>query len=264
MKTFTILGLGWLGHPLSYELKNKYKIKASVRNDERLASFKDELKKDDIDQNNFELYVLNEYNLENLDALLDTDYLFINYPPSKFDDYISFLSKIYSHKKINNIEKIFFVSSTSIYPDLNEEFHEDYIISKPKRQNVYDCEEFIKNKTNYILRASGLMGYNRVAGRYFSGKVVKDSKSIVNFVHRDDVISAVEFILNNKITDGIYNLVSPSYPTKEEIYTNNCEKLNIPLPTFTNVITINNRKVNTKKLLESGFSYKFNNPLEYM
>lgn len=264
MKTFTILGLGWLGHPLSYKLKNMYKIKASVRSDERLSSFKDELKKDNINQNNFELYVLNEYNLENLDVLLDTDYLFINYPPSKFDDYISFLNKIYSHKCINNIKKIFFVSSTSIYPDLNEEFTEDCLITKPKRQNVYDCEDFIKDKTNYILRASGLMGYNRIAGRYFSGKIVKDCKSIVNFVHRDDVIRAINFILNNKITDGIYNLVSPSYPTKEVIYSNNCQKLDIPQPTFINEITINSRKISTKKLLETGFSYKFNNPLDYV
>ena len=35
MKTFTILGTGWLGFELAKVLKNKYKIKVSSRNDEK-------------------------------------------------------------------------------------------------------------------------------------------------------------------------------------------------------------------------------------
>ena len=257
MNRFAILGLGWLGYPLSKKLQEKYHIKASVRNEERKLDFKDDI------NSNYEVFVLNEQNLENLDFLLDTEYLFVNYPPSKFDDYLKFLENIYSHEKIKNIKKIFFVSSTSIYPDLNEEFDEDYEISEPKRRNVFAAEKKIKNKTNYILRASGLMGYNRIAGKYFSGKIVKDSNAVVNFVHRDDVIKAVEFFIKNELEDGIYNLVAPSYPTKKEIYTLNCKKLNIEIPVFKETNNIYNRKITTSKLIKLGFKYDFNNPLEF-
>lgn len=257
MNRFTILGLGWLGYPLSKKLTKKYYIKASVRSEEKTLEFKDDI------NSNYEIFVLNEQNLENLKFLLDTDYLFINYPPSKFEDYLGFLEKIYSHEKIKNIKKIFFVSSTSIYPDLNEEFDEDYEILESKRKNVFDAEKLVKSKTDYILRASGLMGYNRIAGKYFSGKTVNDSNAVVNFVHRDDVIKAVEFFIENDLENGIYNLVAPNYPTKKEIYTKNCEKLGIQLPIFEENNNIYNRKIMTKKLLEKGFKYDYNNPLKF-
>ena len=60
MKKFTILGLGWLGYPLSKKLQNEYHIKASIRNDEKKVDFKNDI------NSNYELYVLNENNLENL------------------------------------------------------------------------------------------------------------------------------------------------------------------------------------------------------
>ena len=108
MKTFTILGTGWLGFELAKVLKNKYKIKVSSRNGEKQKIYEEE---------GFSSYILNEQNLDFLDELLDTNYLFINYPPSKFENYLNFLEKIYNHEKIKNIEKIIFISSTSIYPN---------------------------------------------------------------------------------------------------------------------------------------------------
>mgnify|MGYP002776410682 FL=1 len=97
MKTFTILGYGWLGAKLAQNLKRDYNIKVSVRNEDKLLDFKNL---------GYSSFILNEYNFSSLDELLDTNYLFINYPPSKFDDYLGFLEKIYSCKKIKNIEKI--------------------------------------------------------------------------------------------------------------------------------------------------------------
>lgn len=257
MEKFTILGLGWLGYPLSKKLKNQFHIKASVRNQEKILDFKDDV------NSNYEVFVLNENNLENLEFLLETDYLFVNYPPSKFDDYLTFLDKIYSHEKIRKIKKIFFISSTSIYPDLNEEFTEDYEIKEPKTKIVFDAEQTIKDRTDYIFRVSGLMGYNRIAGKYYSGKEVKDSNAVVNFIHRDDVINAVEFFIKNELENGIYNLVAPNYPTKKEIYSLNCEKLNINLPIFKENNNLKTRKIIGKKLLDKGFKYDYNNPLEF-
>ena len=91
MKTFTILGTGWLGLELANQLKSEFEIKVSARNDEKSKTFKDL---------GFFSFILNEYNFSFLDELLDTNYLFINYPPSKFVDYLVFLNKIYKHEKI--------------------------------------------------------------------------------------------------------------------------------------------------------------------
>lgn len=75
MKRFTILGAGWLGLELANKLKNKYEIVVSARNDEKLFEYKNL---------GFVSYILNETDFSSLDKLLDTDYLFINYPPSLF------------------------------------------------------------------------------------------------------------------------------------------------------------------------------------
>lgn len=109
MKRFTILGTGWLGFELAKVLKNDYLIKVSSRNEEKIKMYEEE---------GLSSYILNENNLNFLDELLDTDYLFINYPPSKFDNYLVFLNKIYTHNRIKDIEKIIFISSTSIYPNI--------------------------------------------------------------------------------------------------------------------------------------------------
>ena len=103
MKTFTILGTGWLGAELAEKLKDDYKIKVSLRDEKKSEIYK---------KFGFSAYILNEYDFSFLDELLDTDYLFINYPPSKFENYLAFLEKIYNHPKIKNIEKIIFVSSS--------------------------------------------------------------------------------------------------------------------------------------------------------
>ena len=122
MKTFTILGAGWLGAKLAQNLKSDYNVKVSVRNKDKLFVF---------ENLEYKVYILNENDFSSLDELLDTNYLFINYPPSKFDDYLGFLEKIYSCEKIKNIEKIIFISSTSIYPNFEATYDGNWFIENP-------------------------------------------------------------------------------------------------------------------------------------
>ena len=79
MKTFTILGTGWLGFELAKAFKDDYLMKVSSRNEEKIKIYEEE---------GFSSYILNENNLDFLDELLNTNYLFVNFPPSKFDDYL--------------------------------------------------------------------------------------------------------------------------------------------------------------------------------
>ena len=172
MKTFTILGTGWLGAELAEKLKDDYKIKVSLRDEKKSEIYK---------KFGFSTYILNEYDFSFLDELLDTDYLFINYPPSKFENYLAFLEKIYNHPKIKNIEKIIFVSSTSVYPDIDESFNEEFIIKNPSNKMVLDAENLVLNKTHIIFRASGLFGGDRIAGRRLANKIVYFPNTKISF-----------------------------------------------------------------------------------
>jgi nucleoside-diphosphate-sugar epimerase len=256
MKTFSILGTGWLGYALACELKDKYKVKVSIR---------DEKKKDKYKEEGLIPFFLNEDKLDFLDDLLETDYLFINFPPSKFKDYIGFLNKIYSHKKIANIKKIIFISSTSIYPDLDLVFTEEFssFKSNSKSPKVYDAEVLIKDKTDLILRASGLMGYNRIAGKRSSGKIVNDKDIKVNYVHRDDVISATMFLITKNI-NGIFNLSVKEHPTKEDVYLFNSKKYCFEKSIFKDEKGLKNRIIDGSKLTGLGFKYKYSNPFDFV
>lgn len=253
-KTFTILGTGWLGFALAKSIKHLYNVKVSIRTEE---------KKQIMINEGINAYLLNENTLEYLDFLLDTDYLFINFPPSKFDNYLEFLNKIYSHNKIQNIKKIIFISSTSIYPNTEYFFDESYIINNSISKIVFEVEEQILDKSDVIFRCAGLMGYDRIAGKYFADKSLDCEDSKVNYVHKDDVIEAVKFIVTKNI-NGVFNLCSKEHPNKKDVYTKNAEKFGFLKPIFENKKEYKKRLVNGSKIEELGFRYKYPNPLEYI
>ena len=247
MKRFTILGAGWLGLELANQLKNKYEIVVSVRNDEKLFEYSNL---------GFVSYILNEEDLSSLDKLLDTDYLFINYPPSKFDNYLSFLGKIYLHDKIKTIEKIVFISSTSIYPNNEGIFDESSFIEIPSNKIVFDAENLVLNKTHIIFRASALFGENRIAGKRLSNKIVNFPNTKINFVHRNDVIGATIFAIENNLS-GIFNLASKQHPTKEKLYSFNAQKYGFDKPIFMDNGKSIERIVDGSKIEKLGFKYQY-------
>ena len=247
MKTFTILGTGWLGAELAEKLKDDYKIKVSLRDEKKSEIYK---------KFGFSAYILNEYDFSFLDELLDTDYLFINYPPSKFEDYLAFLEKIYNHPKIQNIEKIIFISSTSVYPDIEENFNENFLIKNSSNKMVFDAENLVLNRTHIIFRASGLFGGDRIAGRRLANKIVDFPKTKINFVHRNDVINATIFAIENDL-NGIFNLCSKQHPTKEELYSFNAQKYNFEKPIFLENEFSINRTIDGSKIEKLGFNYQY-------
>lgn len=247
---FTILGAGWLGLKLAKDLKNDYKIIVSSRNKEKSKIYEDE---------GFSSYILNEDNFDYLDKLLDTDFLFINYPPSKFNNYLKFLEKIYSNEKISNIKKIIFISSTSIYPNINGIFSENSKIENSSSKIVFEAENLVKQKSNIIFRVSGLVGENRYFGKRSINKEVQFPLTPINFVHRDDIINATKFILENDIY-GIFNLCSKIHPTKKEIYSFNAKKYGFVMPILSSNEAFINRIIDGSKIENLGFSYKYENP----
>ena len=67
------------------------------------------------------------------------------------------------------------------------------------------------------------MGYNRVAGKYFENKTITNAKAKTNYVHRNDVIKAIIFVINKNIS-GVFNLCSKQHFEKKDIYNFNAIK----------------------------------------
>ncbi|NQY94649.1 MAG: hypothetical protein HRT43_10815 [Campylobacteraceae bacterium] len=216
MQTVSLLGCGWVGYALALELLSQkhYKIKASTTTKDKLALFEEKNIQAfliDSQNNNVDTKVLGEF--------LSCDILIISLPPKKDNvNYLKFLEQIASHKNIARIHQVIFISSTSVYPFIEKNISENESISteNTSKKVVYEAEQIflqkkidkkISKKINLvILRCSGLMGYNRIAGKYFANKEIQGENDCVNYVHRDDVIAIISLLIEKKIVAKIYNL----------------------------------------------------------
>jgi nucleoside-diphosphate-sugar epimerase len=79
------------------------------------------------------------------------------------------------------------------------------------------------HQSSVVLRLGGLMGYDRIAGKYSAGKVV-DADCKTNYVHRDDVIAIIERVIHLNVTNEVFDVVAPVQSTKKQIFNQNAQK----------------------------------------
>lgn len=173
------------------------------------------------------------------------DTLVIAIPPR--ENYLEVLTL--SIEKIDISTQVIFLSSTSFYD---------------AKEMVVKGEMLIKELVNevLILRLSGLMGYNRIAGKYTAGKT-KAHDAKVNYVHRDDVLKVIKLCIEKEIRTETFNVTAPLHPKQSEIYTHNAKKFGWE-NTYFSSYALKGKVVSSNKLVEY-LEYEFlkPNPLEF-
>jgi len=252
MKTVGILGCGWLRLALAKKLQPSFHLNVSTTTPSKCATFQ---------SLSYNTFIIDENRTDSLEAFLKCDYLVIALPPSKFKDYISFLKMICSSKNFVSISHTIFISSSSVYESNDGEYDESSIINTPTSKIVYEAEQAIDKSITTIFRCAGLMGENRIAGKYFAGKMVEDKNAPVNYVHQTDVVLAIIFALEKNL-QGVYNLCAPNHPTKEQVYRQNALKYGFEVPVFKNEMN-RDRIIKGEKICAYGFEYTYSNPLAF-
>lgn len=106
-----------------------------------------------------------------------------------------------------------------------------------------------------ILRLGGLMGYDRIAGKYTAGKILPFN-SRTNYVHRDDVVNIIVLMILYNIRSEIFDVVAPLQMTKEEIFALNAKKFGFKKTDFLKN-KVSERELNADKLIDTlGYSFK--------
>ena len=125
------------------------------------------------------------------------------------------------------------------------------------RELVVDGEKLVKSlaPNATILRLGGLMGYDRVAGKYTAGKTIKDSTS--NYIHRDDVVAITKLIIEQKIENRTLDIVAPKQALKSKIFTNNAKKFGFRQTTFSGF------EENTPLSLDLNYKFQKESVLEF-
>lgn len=148
--------------------------------------------------------------------------------------------------KILNPDKFLFVSSTSVYPqvDGSEVTEESEAIGTRETSKILlEAEHVVLEHGGTVVRCAGIYGPGRsvILKRFLTGDAQIDSRGLVenlkngrllNQIHRDDAASALAFLLKNQsqFEREIFNLSDAHPMTQVEVYRGLIKQLGGELP----------------------------------
>ncbi len=172
------------------------------------------------------------------------------------DNYLKTLKKISTLSK--NSARIILMSSTSVYREFDKEVNEEVHISQiGKQKEAEELVQSLKEKV-LILRLGGLMGEDRISGKWKSVSTFSDGP--VNYIHKDDVINIIKFLIEKNIQEGLFNCVAPEHPLRSQVHAKNAKDFNLQLGTFEG---LTHRIIQSKKLKDLGYKFLHPNPLNF-
>jgi nucleoside-diphosphate-sugar epimerase len=230
VETISILGCGWLGQPLAVSLiGDGYNVLGSTTSKDKELKLKSlgikpyTLKFDPCVQGEAEDF-------------FNSGVLVISIPPrSKQYNGLFFLEQIKAlvdEIKKALVRKIIFISSTSVYPDINrvvteEDADAESILAKAESAFMNDFE-----LRTTVIRFSGLVGPGRHPGRFLSGKITGGSDNPVNLIHQADCIRVIKRIIELNAWNKVFNACADLHPSKEAFYNMACKHSGLPPPIF--------------------------------
>lgn len=257
----SIIGCGWLGLPLAKSLIQKgHDVIGSTTSADKLKRLKDagitpvQLKLEPMP-------VGEDFNL-----LFESELVIINIPPGRKKNPPHFYAEQIKYLKYqlqnSKVKKVIFISSTSFYPNTNStvDLSTNYDFANGSSKAVVKGEEQISaiSQELIILRCGGLMGDDRIPGKWFVGKETQGADTPVNYVHRDDVIATIEGLIEGwPQAQKVFNLVSDDHPTRKEVHEKMAEKYGFELPKWVEPSTIQSKVVESS-FKESGLKSPLN------
>ena len=262
----SILGCGWLGLPLGVHLHScGYAVKGSTTQEEKQTTLMSA---------GIQPYVLRltPEPKGDIQSFLDTDILIVNVPPGKGDGqpnyYLRAMKALISEIEKSRVNKVLFISTTSVYPQHNTTvIEEDAIHIKSRFSDTIwlDVEELFtqhKQFTSTVLRFSGLIGGNYQPGRHACGKELAGAESPTNMIHRKDCLQIIEQIISKNVFGEVFNASADLHPTRRQLYNQSCKVLDVEPPIFNNEPSPY-RIVNSDKLKKAlNYRFSFPDPLD--
>lgn len=262
----SILGCGWLGLPLAEALvKSGKSVKGSTTSPAKL---------DILAQKGITPYLVN-LQPELLDEailadFLEADCIVLNIPPRlRSDKGSSYLQQLHLLLKAlldAPVKKVLFVSSTSVYNDLNRVVtEEDTALTKntDPGYTLLQAENLFMGREEWlttIVRFSGLVGEDRSPGRFMAGKKgVANGDAPVNLIHRDDCIAILTRIMEQEKWGEVYNACADEHPMRKDFYPPAALALGLEQPTFQEMDETSFKLISSQKLKED-LPYVFHHP----
>lgn len=274
-KRIGILGCGWLGFQLAKRLL-ELDITSQIKGSTTSASKLDVFKNVGIEGFVFGLNPAFSEDEATVKSFLDVDSLVISIPPrlakNEHGFHVEQIKAVVEALKQSQVKEIIFISSTSIYPDLNRSVFEDDVTSPTQSASpeLVEAENLVislrPEKTVSILRLGGIIGYERIPGKYVKGQKNMTTGSLpVNYIHPDDASEIIALMLIKGVYNETFNIVAPLHPSRREVYEKTCEQFEWETPTFLEPEPKPDFKIILADKLSRfyDYSFKFPDPLEF-
>lgn len=269
--TISVLGCGWLGLPLAKRLVEMgHIVKGSTQTASKLAV---------LHQKGIDPYLIEVHRKikgNNLAHFFKSGILIINIPPGRKRRNVARshpkqIEAIIEKALVHNTQKILFVSSTSVYGNVNrmvteaDELHPE----TPSAEALVAAEKLLLQQTAFettIVRFGGLTGVDRKAGRFLAGKKeVKNGDAPVNMIHQEDCIGLLTQIIIQEKWGYLFNACADEHPTRKEFYTTQAKLQGFEAPQFSKTEALVGFKQVSNYKIKQALSYEFlkPNPLKF-
>jgi nucleoside-diphosphate-sugar epimerase len=216
-----LIGCGWLGLPLAEQLQPKFKVVATSR-----AAEKCQL----LNSKGIEAIEIKDNKWTLPKHVTSSAWVVFMIPPSGIEDYVGFTKSILHQFPVTT--KIIFTSSIGVYePSLGVINEQSKVL---QNHPLVLVETYIQQTfaQAYSLRLAGLINEQRHPVFYLSGKENSNPEQVVNLVHQEDVIAAIQTILVEQPLEHTFNICFPAHPTRQEYYEQQALKRVLPPPLF--------------------------------
>lgn len=268
IKTISILGCGWLGVPLAkHFLEKGFTVKGSVTSEEKFGLLRDagilpfrlvlsdtEVIMDDPDFFKCEVLVISvpPRRIEGIEQVF----------PSQIRRLIPFILKA-------GIQKVIFISSTSVYPDQNQLACENDILvpDKASGRALVEAENLLREQSGFkttILRFGGLIGADRNPARFLLKSTQPIANAPVNLIHQDDCIGIISAIIKQELWGETLNACCPEHPMKKDFYEKAATQSGLPVPDISEELA-DFKTIDSSKLIRLlNYQFIYSSPMEYL
>ncbi|MBN2805274.1 MAG: SDR family oxidoreductase [Prolixibacteraceae bacterium] len=268
-KKISIIGLGWLGLPLANTLLEQgYDVKGTVTSAEKALQISAQVP-------TVSVLTLKSDGIDLTDAsVFDCEVLIINLPPRRVasieEIYPAQVAQLLPYIHEAGIQRVLFVSSTSVYPEVNREVDEleTRLPDKPGGIACLRAEHLLQNEKAFrttVLRFGGLIGPGRQPHRFMQYGVTNSGGNIpVNLIHLDDCIAIIQYIIEKEIWGEVLNACCPEHPTRREFYSRAAIQAGIAPPVFLDDEELVYKQVSSRKLVHDlSYRFKYQSPLDF-
>lgn len=253
----SILGCGWLGLPLARKLAAGFTVKGSTTTPSKLEL---------LENAGLQPFLL-DLDTHRPADFFDCEVLVITMPASVigYEDKIKRAIDLINQ---HNVKKVVFISTSSVYPNLNREVIEAdaaYIRSPHSGVTMLAIEDLFRDQTFFestIIRFAGLYGPERPPGRFLAGKVgLKGATSPVNLIHLDDCIEIIYRIIMDSVWGETFNACSDEHPNRSAFYERAATALGLEPPTFSGETAPHKIVISERLKSQLGYTFLHSDPM---